>query len=107
MSRSVDYAKGIAMELLSTRRVAAAVVAVFLTGCAVASNVMSKGDDLYTISVYRGDAGKVKMRAYQHAQKFCAQKGARVQVVNENLRVDTSYANKSSSIIDLDFKCVK
>ena len=107
MNCSINYAKGITMKLLSTRLVASAVVAVFLTGCAVASNVMSKGDDLYTISVYRGDAGKVKMRAYQHAQKFCARMGSRVQVVNENLRTDTSYANNNSSIIDLDFKCVK
>ena len=95
------------MKLYGPRLLASAIAVVFLAGCAATTGVVAKGDDLYTINVYRGEASKVKLRAYQRAQKFCAQTGSRVQVVNENLRTDTTYANNSSSIIDLDFKCVK
>lgn len=95
------------MKLYGPRLLASAIAVVFLAGCAATTGVVAKGDDLYTINVYRGEASKVKLRAHQRAQKFCAQTGSRVQVVNENLRTDTTYANNSSSIIDLDFKCVK
>jgi hypothetical protein len=95
------------MKKIGPRFVASAIAIVFLAGCAATTGVVSKGDDLYTINVYRGEAAKVKLRAHQRAQKFCAQTGSRVQVVNENLRADTTYASQTSSIIDLDFKCVK
>lgn len=78
-----------------------------IAGCASTTGVMSKGNDVYTINVNRGDAGKVKLRAYQHAQKYCAKVGGTMQVVNENLRGDPSYSAGTSSIIDLDFKCMK
>ncbi|MBV5337501.1 MAG: hypothetical protein J0653_06025 [Deltaproteobacteria bacterium] len=86
---------------------ASVIAVVFVAGCASTAGVMSKGNDVYTINVNRGDAGKVKLRAYQHAQKYCAKVGGTMQVVNENLRGDPSYSPGASSIIDLDFKCVK
>lgn len=93
---------------ISRTRVVASVIAVFLVaGCAATSGVVPKGDDVYTINVYRGDAAKVKLRAYQHAQKFCAKTGEKAQMVNENLRDDPSFAKGTSSIMDLDFKCGK
>lgn len=93
---------------LCTPKLMASVIAVFLiAGCASTTGVLPKGDDVYTINVNRGDARKVKMRAYQHAQKYCGTMGKSILVVNENLRIDPQYANQNSSIIDLDFKCVR
>jgi len=87
--------------------VASAIALTFIAGCASTTGVVAKNNDVYTINVNRGDAGKIKLRAYQHAQKYCAKVGGTMQVVNEDLRVDTSYPSGTSSIIDLDFKCVK
>ena len=75
-----------------------------VAACAATAGVKSKGDGLYSINVYRGDAGKVKLRAYQHAQKFCVEKSNQgIVVVKEDQKVDPSSPNMS--IIDLDFKC--
>jgi len=75
-----------------------------LTACATTTGVMPKGNGLYTINVSRGDAAKVKLRAYQHAQKFCVVKSNEgMIVVKEDQKVDPSSPNMS--IIDLDFKC--
>ena len=95
------------MNLPGIKLVASLIVVAFVVGCASTAGVMQKGGDVYTISVYRGDAGKVKMRAYQHARKFCAKTGEKVQIVNENLRIDPQYSNGTSSIMELDFKCTK
>ena len=47
---------------------------------------------------------KVKLRAYQHAEKFCAEKsGSGISVVKEDLRADP--AAPTAGLIDLDFKC--
>ena len=77
---------------------------VLLAACAATTGVLSKGDGLYTINVYRGDAAKVKLRAYQHAEKFCAESDKVLQVVKENLRSEAPPS--TMSVIDLDFKCV-
>jgi hypothetical protein len=75
-------------------------------GCAATTGVRSIGNDTYTINVYRGDAGKVKQRAYEHAIKFCAdQKSQGIEVVSENLRPDPATPNSNGGIIDLNFKC--
>ena len=72
--------------------------------CAVTTGVISKGDGNYTINVHRGDEGKVKLRAYQHAERFCAENSKQgIKVIKENLRADPSSPNMG--IIDLDFKC--
>jgi hypothetical protein len=76
----------------------------FVVACATTTGVLPKGDGAYTINVAQGDAGKVKLRAYQHAEKFCAEKSANgIEVAKENLRVDPN--SPSMSIIDLDFRC--
>ena len=80
-------------------------VSSLLAACAATTGVLPKGNGVYTIDVYRGDAGKVKLRAYQHAEKFCAEMDGKViEVVKENMRPDP--ATSTMAIIDLDFKCV-
>ena len=75
-----------------------------LAACATTTGVLPKGDGLYTINVSRGDSAKVKLRAYQHAEKFCAEKSANgIEVTREDLRPDPSSPNMG--IIDLDFRC--
>ena len=75
-----------------------------VAACAATTGVLPKGDGLYTINVYRGDAGKVKLRAYQHAEKYCAETSSKgIEVAKENLRTDPSSPNMA--IIDLDFRC--
>ena len=95
------------MKLSGPKLVASVIAVLFVAGCASTTGVMPKGDDVYTINVNRGDAGKVKLRAYEHAQKYCARRGGEMRVVNENLRNDPNFSKGTSSIIDLDFKCVK
>jgi hypothetical protein len=92
------------MNLLNAKKILILCSGFALAACAATAGVMSKGDGLYTINVYRGDPGKVKLRAFQHAQKFCVEKSNQgIVVVTENQRVDPSGPNMS--IIDLDFKC--
>lgn len=93
------------MELSRQKLVAIAIVVGFIAGCATTTGVLPKTDDVFTINVSRGDAGKVKKRAYQHAKKFCSATGKTMQVVNENIRLDK--ISNNSSVIDLDFRCVK
>lgn len=95
------------MNLSRTKVFASVIAVVFVAGCAATTGVMPKGNDVYTINVYRGDADKVKLRAYQHAQKFCAKTGEKAQMVKENLRDDPNFAKGTASIMDLDFKCSK
>jgi hypothetical protein len=78
-----------------------------LAACASSTGVLSKGNDVYTISVSRGDAGKVKLRAYQHAEKYCAKKqgGKSILVVDEKISQD-SVNDGNMARIDLDFKCI-
>jgi hypothetical protein len=79
-------------------------IGLLTTACATTTGVLPKGDGEYTINVSRGDSGKVKLRAYQHAEKFCAQKSANgIEIIKENLREDPSSPNMG--IIDLDFRC--
>jgi len=92
------------MKLSASKNIAILSVSLLIAACAATTGVLPKGDGVYTINVYRGDAGKVKLRAYQHAEKFCAEKSANgIQVLREDQRVDPSSPNMS--IIDLDFKC--
>ena len=75
-----------------------------IAACATTTGVLPKGDNLYTINVARGDMAKVKLRAYQHAEKFCAEKSANgIEVTREDLRADP--ASPNMGIIDLDFRC--
>ncbi|QWD07926.1 hypothetical protein G6716_02170 [Polynucleobacter paneuropaeus] len=92
------------MKLSTTKKISVLSLGILIAACAATTGVLPKGNGLYTINVYRGDAGKVKLRAYQHAEKFCAEKSANgIEVVKENQRVDPSSPNMS--IIDLDFTC--
>ena len=92
------------MMLINTKNTLILTATLFIAACAATTGVLPKGDGVYTINVYRGDMGKVKLRAYQHAEKFCAEKSANgIEVVTENLRVDPSSPNMG--IIDLDFRC--
>jgi hypothetical protein len=92
------------MKLSNTKKIAVLSAGLFLAACATTTGVLPKGDGLYTINVSRGDMAKVKLRAYQHAEKFCAEKSANgVEVVKEDLRPDP--ATPTMGIIDLDFKC--
>lgn len=85
-----------AISIISVGLVAAA--------CATTTGVLPKGDGIYTINVAQGDASKVKLRAYQHAEKYCAEKSQQgIEVINEKLRPDSM--SGASAIIDLDFKC--
>lgn len=92
------------MKFSNTKKIAVVSASILIAACAATTGVLPKGDGVYTINVYRGDAGKVKLRAYQHAEKFCAEKSANgILVTREDQRVDPSSPNMS--IIDLDFKC--
>jgi hypothetical protein len=92
------------MKLLSVKKILIISTGIFVAGCAATSGVLSKGGDIYTINVYRADISKVKLRAYQNADKFCALKSANgVVIVKEDLRSDPSAP--TGGIIDLDFKC--
>lgn len=95
------------MNTKTLRKLIVVGLALGISACAATTGVLAKGDGVFTINVYRGDAGKVKLRAYQHAEKFCGEQGKTVEVVKENLRQDTAYSSSSSYVIDLDFKCVK
>ena len=75
-----------------------------IAACATTTGVLPKSDGLYTINVANGSMAKVKLRAYQHAEKFCVEKSTSgIEVVKEDLRVDPT--SPSSGIIDLDFRC--
>ncbi len=92
------------MNFLYKKRIYVPLLALILVSCAATTGVISKGDGVYTINVYRGDEGKVKLRAYQHAERFCAENNKLgIKVVKENLRADPSSPNMG--IIDLDFRC--
>jgi hypothetical protein len=92
------------MKLSISSKITVLSASVLIAACAATTGVLPKGEGVYTINVYRGDAGKVKLRAYQHAEKFCAEKSANgILVINEDQRVDPSSPNMS--LIDLDFKC--
>lgn len=92
------------MKLSNTKKIAILSVGFLMAACATTTGVLPKGDGTYTINVSRGDAGKVKLRAYQHAEKYCAQQSQNgIEVLNENLRADPSSPNMS--VIDLNFKC--
>jgi hypothetical protein len=79
----------------------------FLAACAATTGVLPKGNGVYTIEVYRGDAGKVKLRAYQHAEKYCAEEqgGKSILVVGEKMSQDPVNEGGMSRF-DLDFKCI-
>jgi hypothetical protein len=92
------------MNLSSTKKILVLSVGLLVIACATTTGVLPKGDGAYTINVSRGDAGKVKLRAYQHAEKFCAMKSNNgIEVLKEDLRPDPSSPNMS--VIDLDFRC--
>ena len=92
------------MKLSISSKITVLSASVLIAACAATTGVLPKGEGVYTINVYRGDAGKVKLRAYQHAEKFCAEKSANgILVIKEDQRVDPSSPNMS--LIDLDFKC--
>ena len=90
---------------ISTPKIISIVSAgLILAACATTTGVLPKGEGLYTINVSRGDMAKVKLRAYQHAEKFCAEKSANgIEVAKEDLRADP--ASPNMGIIDLDFRC--
>lgn len=92
------------MKLSNSKKIAALSAGLFLAACATTTGVLPKGDGVYTINVAQGDATKVKLRAYQHAEKYCAEKSQQgIEVVKENLRPDA--ISGASAIIDLDFRC--
>jgi hypothetical protein len=92
------------MKLSVSKKITVVSASILISACAATTGILPKGDGLYTINVYRGDAGKVKLRAYQHAEKFCAEKSSNgIQVIREDQRADPSSPNMS--VIDLDFKC--
>lgn len=92
------------MKLSTSKKISVLSASVLIAACAATTGVLPKGEGVYTINVHRGDAGKVKLRAYQHAEKFCAEKSANgILVTKEDQRVDPSSPNMS--VIDLDFKC--
>ena len=92
------------MNLSIIRTVSILSAGFIVAACATTTGVLPKGDGLYTINVSRGDMAKVKLRAYQHAEKFCAEKSTSgIEVTKENLRSDP--ASPTMGIIDLDFKC--
>lgn len=92
------------MKLSNAKNILILSAGLFVTACATTTGVLPKGDGVYTINVSRGDVAKVKLRAYQHAEKFCAEKSAQgIEVVKEDLRPDPATA--TMGIIDLDFRC--
>jgi hypothetical protein len=98
--------KGALVNPSTQKRFLIASAGVILIACAATTGVRSIGGDEFTINVYRGDMGKVKMRAYQHAEKYCAEnKNQGILVTKENLRSDPSVPNSNMGIMDLNFKC--
>lgn len=92
------------MKFSNTKKIAVLSAILLITACATTTGVLPKGDGVYTINVAQGDATKVKLRAYQHAEKFCAEKSQQgIEVIKENLRPDA--LSGASAIIDLDFRC--
>ena len=92
------------MNISTSKIISIVSVGLILAACATTTGILPKGDGLYTINVSRGDMAKVKLRAYQHAEKFCAEKSANgIEVSKEDLRVDPTSPNMG--IIDLDFRC--
>lgn len=92
------------MKFSSTKNILILSAGLFIAACATTTGVLPKGEGLYTINVSRGDMAKVKLRAYQHAEKFCVDKSASgIEVTKEDLRADP--ATPTMAIIDLDFKC--
>ena len=90
---------------ISTPKIISIVSAgLILAACATTTGVLPKGDGLYTINVSRGDMAKVKLRAYQHAEKFCAEKSSNgIEVSKEDLRADP--ASPNMGIMDIEFRC--
>jgi hypothetical protein len=75
-----------------------------IAACATTTGVLPKGNGIYTINVQQGSQDKVKLRAYQHAEKYCAEKSKNgIKVSSENLRPDP--ASPNMGIIDLEFSC--
>lgn len=69
---------------------AAALIIIFLAGCATTSGVMEGEGGTYMISARaapaRGGTAGANAVAYEEAQKFCAGKGARAVVINSSER---------------------
>ncbi|WP_397390622.1 hypothetical protein [Polynucleobacter sp.] len=95
------------MSNLKIKSVFSLLLVLFLAACAATTGVLPKGNGVYTIEVYRGDAGKVKLRAYQHAEKYCAEEqgGKSILVVGEKMSQDPMNEGGMSRF-DLDFKCI-
>jgi uncharacterized protein involved in tellurium resistance len=91
------------MKISIFKGISVLTIVLIVVACAATTGVLSKGDGVYTINIYRGNESKVKLLAYQHAERFCAGKNQMMKVVKENLRVDP--ASPNMGIMDLDFKC--
>ena len=92
------------MSTSTTKLIFIALSVLILAACAATAGVKSKGDGLYTINVHRGDASKVKLRAYQHAERFCVESSNQdIIVIKDDLKPDPTSQN--SAIMNLDFKC--
>ncbi len=90
------------MNLLKTTAIMS--TGLFFLACATTTGVLPKGNGIYTINVQQGSQDKVKLRAYQHAEKYCAEKSKNgIKVSSENLRPDP--ASPNMGIIDLEFSC--
>ena len=99
--------KGALVNPSTQKRFLIASAGVILIACAATTGVRSIGGDEFTINVYRGDMGKVKLRAYQHAEKFCAENNNQgILVTKENLRLEPNTPPAANmGIMDLNFKC--
>ena len=99
--------KGALVTTSTTKKVLIMSAGLMIMACAATTGVRSIGNDEYTINVYRGDMGKVKLRAYQHAEKYCAENFTQgILVTKENLKPEPNTPPAANmGIIDLNFKC--
>ena len=103
-----------------------ALAAIFLSSCATTSGVMEAEGGTYLISAHasavRGGTAGANAIAYEEAQKFCAEKGARAIVIGAQERdvyqsaVGASWSSNGGSAgggtfaagnADLHFRCGK
>jgi hypothetical protein len=93
---------------LTTPRLALASLAIgtlLLGACASTTGVHAYGPDAYTITVDNGSFGKVRMRALQHATRFCARQDRVLAPIDE--KYEKVGPNDGYGAMTLNFKCVE
>lgn len=89
------------------RSVIALIAVIGLASCAGVTDVVATGPDTYIVASHGtmgwSSSGAQKAKAFQDAEKFCGEKGQRVEAINTR-QVDGGFGKIASA--ELEFRCV-